>query len=436
MQRFSPVHLVSPVIYKLTFCIICLLCSGISLAQGNRQDIYTDYVLFQKRARIDKDLRENITAKSFSLQLDSNTEYKFESACLAVSQFLFTGPEIQEGFDKMFTAYDWLQFETKKALLEAVYAVYPDNYYSSINSILDKETDPGLFTMAAVYLLRKENNTDNRNNLKISMVEKFPGYDSINILIELDKYINGYGHAKKKQTPDLKQLFQHQQLIGRKIIYSFQRWNRDYPGLAIIQNADGHFARDSNGRLLIFQQLARSASDLPYFITNGSTPQGIFSLQGTAVSKINWIGPTPNLQMIMPFEDSWANFFHQPLVPFQDSLNTYKQLLPVSWRNYEPMFEVWSAGKIGRSEIIAHGTTIDPSYYSGKPFYPLTPTMGCLCAREEWNVTTGRLQLSEQYGLVTAYNNSPGKNGFLFVINLDDQQKAVTREEVEKLVRH
>jgi hypothetical protein len=27
---------------------------------------------------------------------------------------------------------------------------------------------------------------------------------------------------------------------------------------------------------MVFQQLARSGSDLPYFITNGSTPQGIF----------------------------------------------------------------------------------------------------------------------------------------------------------------
>ena len=65
------------------------------------------------------------------------------------------------------------------------------------------------------------------------------------------------------------------------MIYSFQRWNRDYPGMAIIQNGDGSFARDSLGNLLIFQQLARSASDLPYFITSGSTPQGIFSVQGT-----------------------------------------------------------------------------------------------------------------------------------------------------------
>ena len=205
--------------------------------------------------------------------------------------------------------------------------------------------------------------------------------------------------------------------------------------MAIVQKADGSFVKDGNGRLLIFQQLARSASDLPFFITNGSTPQGIYSLQGTAVANNNYIGPTPNLQMVMPFEDKWDKYFQQPLAPSQDSLLLYKQLFPPLWRNYMPMMESWYAGKIGRSEIIAHGSTIDPEYYKDKPFYPLTPTMGCLCAKELWNVTTGHLLISEQYNLVSAYGSTPGTKGFLFVINVDDQQKAVTWEEVEEWVK-
>ena len=43
-------------------------------------------------------------------------------------------------------------------------------------------------------------------------------------------------------------------------------------GLAIIQNADGKFERDERGRLIAVRQLARSGSNLPYFITNGNTP--------------------------------------------------------------------------------------------------------------------------------------------------------------------
>lgn len=435
MHKYSvPVFYKSP-FFRLLIIQLFVITAQPVYSQGPGQEIYSDYVLFQKRARLDKDLRENIVAKTFNEKLDSNNEHKFESACLAISQFLFDGPGIKSGFNQLLTEYEWLLPETRRAFLEAVYAVYPVDYYDNIKSILLIESEPVLFAMSAAYLLRNDSLTQNRNDLKIAMVERFPGYDSINVLVELERYINSYSPVNRKKSPDISRLFEHQKLVGRKVIYSLQRWNRDYPGLAVVQHANGRFARDGNGRLLIFQQLARSASDLPYFITNGSTPQGVFSLQGTAVSRINWIGPTPNLQMVMPFEDSWDKYFHQPLAPRQDSLLLYKQLFPASWRNYAPMMEAWYAGKTGRSEIIAHGTTIDPEYYAGKPFYPLTPTMGCLCAREQWNVTTGKLLLSEQYGLASTYSSSPGKNGYLYVINIDDQQKAVTREEVEKWVK-
>ena len=99
------------------------------------------------------------------------------------------------------------------------------------------------------------------------------------------------------------------------------------------------------------------------------------------------------------------------------------------------MMEAWAAGRIGRTEIIAHGTTIDPEYFKGKPFYPLTPTMGCLCAKELWNPTTGHLLVSEQNNLVNAFLSTPGRKGWLVVLNLDDQHRPVSREDVEALIR-
>src|SRR5262249_2771248 len=93
------------------------------------------------------------------------------------------------------------------------------------------------------------------------------------------------------------------------------------------------------------------------------------------------------------------------------------------------------AGRIGRNAIIAHGTTIDPEYFKDQPYYPLTPTNGCLCAKELWNISNGRLLVSEQFNLVSAYNATPGSKGYLYVIDVDNQQKAITREEVELWVR-
>ena len=411
------------------------LLQQISFSQSRREDIFSEFVLYNKRERLNKDLRENIVSKTFSQSLDSNNEHKFESACKAISQFMITGDEVEKGFDKMFAQYDILPYPTRRAFLEAVYGVYPQSYREKMQGILDKETDPKLFAMSAAYLFRIDTSTENTNRIKIRMVEKFPGYDSLELLLAFENYINQQHKFVKQKTPDIQRLFAHQQTHGKKVIYSFQRWNRDFAGLAIVQNADGHFMRNASGRVLVFQQLARSASDLPYFLTNGSTPQGIYSIQGTAVARNNYIGPTPNLQLLMPHEKDWEKYFHHPVDSTQDSLLLYKSLLPPVWVNYKPVYEAWNAGKIGRTEIIAHGTTIDPEYFKDKPYYPLTPTMGCLCAKEMWNITSGKLLISEQFNLVSTYTATPGQKGFLFVINIDDQQKAVTREEIEKLVR-
>lgn len=405
-----------------------------AFCQSKREDIYSDFVLYNKRERLNKDLRENIIAKTFAQPLDSNNEHKFESACMAISQFMIANEEVEKGFKQMFNQYDLLPYPTKRAFLEAVYGVYPRDYNQEIHTILAKEANPKLFAMSALHLFRNDSSIENSNHIKIRMVEEFPGYDTIGILSELEKFLNNHLSSIQNRTPDIVQLFAHQQTHGKKIIYSFQRWNRDYPGLAIVQNADGRFMRNASGRLMVFQQLARSASDLPYFITNGSTPQGIYSIQGTAVAHNNYIGPTPNLQLLMPHEKNWEKYYHQPIDSTGDSLQLYKQLLPRNWKEYAPMMEAWQAGKIGRTEIIAHGTTIDPEYFKDKPYYPLTPTMGCLCAKEVWNNTSGRLLISEQFNLVSTYMATPGQKGFLYVINVDAQQKPVSREEIERKV--
>lgn len=420
---------------KFSFPVLLIVTlQQISFCQSAREDIYSEFVLYNKRERLNKDLRENIVAKTFSQKLDSNNEHKFESACKAISQFMIIGDDVKYGFAQLFDQYNVIPYPTKRAFLEAVYAVYPTEYEDQMRLIMQEEKDPKLFAMSALYTYRVDTSAENVNKIKIRMVEQFPGYDSINILSELENYLHYYYGSTKRRTPDIPQLFAYQQTHGKKVIYSFQRWNRDYPGLAIVQDANGRFMRNQSGRLMVFQQLARSASDLPYFLTNGSTPQGIYSIQGIAVARNNYIGPTPNLQLLMPYEKDWSKFFLRAFDSTQDSLQLYKQLLPATWRNYSPMNEAWNAGKIGRTEIIAHGTTIDPEYFKDKPYYPLTPTMGCLCAKEVWNITSGKLLVSEQFNLVSTFTVTPGQKGFLYVINIDDQEKIVAREEIEKWV--
>lgn len=412
----------------LPFLLISTLC-----AQFSRDSIYSDFVLYQRRVDFDRYMRNQTIAGSFAKPLDEDSEDYYREACWAISQFLFRSEEIKNGFAKLFAGYRSITNSTKRAFLEAVYSAYPDEYVKEISMLIDTESDPRLFAMQVLYLYRANQTEAVKKNLLQLLQTKFPDYTRQWLLNECYLYLSSHEKFVKGSLPPIPDLFRYRKQEGLKTIYSFQRWNRDWPGLAIIQNADGSFCKDSSRKILVFQQLARSASNLPYFITNGSTPQGIFSIQGTDVSHNNFIGPTPNIQLVMPNEQD-SVYWHKGYDSTKDGFTNYLSLLPDSWRSYTPLTEAFMAGKIGRTEIIAHGTTIDPDYFKDKPYYPLTPTLGCLCAKETWNIFNGRLEQSEQFRLVNTFLSTPGTKGYLMVINLNNQQNPVTREEIEKLV--
>ena len=417
------------------FFAVCFLFFSADLyAQYNIDLIQTNVVLNDRRQHSDEYVRENVIGKTFTQPLDSNTESKYESACLAASQFMLQSNIVKSGFDTLFLHYDSIEYSTKRALLEAVYGLYPNEFLSQISALFAKETDPKLFAAQAVYLYKNDSSKQQIQRLLKTVKNKFSFVDTEPVLRALQGYLTNNLREKQTQTPALSALFAYQKNIGRQMIYSLQRWNRDYPGVAIIQNGDGTFTRDSSGKLLMFQQLARSASNLPYFITSGSTPQGIFSVQGTGISHNNLIGPTPDLQLLMPHENDNLYWHEMPdsSLPFEKN---YLLLLPPNWRNYLPMQEAAEAGAAGRTAIIAHGSTIDPDYFKGKPFYPLTPTLGCLCAKENWNIFTGKLIKSDQFDFINTYLARPeDEAGYLIVVNLDNKQSPLTREEVEKIV--
>lgn len=190
----------------------------------------------------------------------------------------------------------------------------------------------------------------------------------------------GRWHKPKAQKPGIHEFLDPSFLPGQVVICSFQSENRDGPGNLMIRGADGNWLADSSGNPLKIPQLARSISNLPYYLTNGNTPQGLFRVNGFAVSKNLWIGPSTNLQMVMPFENENAFFSGAP-----NPEGYYRSILGTQLNTYPQLWESFQAGKLGRTEIIAHGTTIDPAFYRGQPYYPCTPSLGCLCSPEIWD---------------------------------------------------
>ncbi|MCU0403906.1 MAG: hypothetical protein MUE99_05100 [Chitinophagaceae bacterium] len=326
---------------------------------------------------------------------DDESSFNLEVGMWGISQFRVRTPQSDSGIARLLKNYDALKESTQRALLEAAYALYPDDFVSVMKTIANKATHPRNFAMAALHVYRAQPNETTRQWVT-QAVKGVQANEKQQVLLQcLLRYISGDNPAP---LPPFDSLFTRQKAHGFKMVYSFQRANRDYPGLAIVQKPDGSFARDSMGQLKVFVQ-------------------------------------TPNLQSAMMHEVTPAVFAHYfPIVYNAPPEKIYRSYFPENWQSWSGLMEAYDAGRIGRGEIIAHGSTIDPEWFAGEPYYPLSPTLGCLSGLELWNKKTGRIDRSDQLDLVNTFLETKGKNGFLLVINLDDKKTPVSREEIEALV--
>ena len=120
-------------------------------------------------------------------------------------------------------------------------------------------------------------------------------------------------------------------------------------GLALVRAADGRFVRDAAGQLFGSPQLALARTGLPGTITNGNTPQGVFTIVGAGTATNPNIGPTPYLHSKLPIEATPAEFEHAEAAPDAAwSEAVYESFLPASWRAFLPIKEAWLAGRAGR----------------------------------------------------------------------------------------
>lgn len=312
--------------------------------------------------------------------------------------------------------------------LETIYTLYESGFEEEMQKILLLTNNPRHFTIASHFLLRIF--PDVREEHLKTLKNRFKDYLKNPQLKILAQYLEIPPAEFLLKRPNLKDLFSHSYEKNKFILFSIQRANRDYPGLLLIKKPDGSFLRREDGSIFTLSQLARSVSDLPSYVVNGNTPQGIFSVQKIQTVKNDMIGPTPAVITSMPFEISADLYFHSPKKLGKWSLKSYLDILPYSWRNYFPIQEAFIAGEIGRSGIYAHGTTVDTEFYKDYSYYPNTPTRGCLSSKEIWSRKTGKSLFSDQQVLINAIKSLEPSRGYLIVFDLDDREMPVTLDEV------
>ncbi|MGN6355149.1 MAG: hypothetical protein ACTHLB_17290 [Parafilimonas sp.] len=343
--------------------------------------------------------------------------------------------QYKDGFTRQKLGVAWskaAQLSTyfQKNLLETTFSLYKTEFKPQALQLMQQTKSVSIFIRCAEYVLRAD--SVNGKSLVAALIkQKFPYDNSLGMQLLKSRIYAG----KPQPRPPMLDIFDSGFLSGKTVIFSLQRSNRDYAGLVLIRKPDGTFLKDSTGGFFHTSQLARAITNYPFYITNGNTPQGILRFSGFDVSRLLYIGPTQNLQLQLPFEITASSFFADSnYIDSSWNLGLYVSLLPPSWKNYNNIYESFYAGQMGRNAIIMHGTTIDPEFYKDQPYYPQTPSMGCLCSFEDWS-EDGYRTVSNQQKIVNAINSTGSSEGYVVVIDIDNKKSNVDISEVLPLLR-
>ena len=368
-----------------------IICSALH-AQVN-----TEFANAIERKKLTKKLTQQIEA-TLLLPLNDTTYQQFEQAFWAMELMQYKPKKMEQVIINHLKIIAITPPQYQRAFLELLYTNYLFKFNKEIENIWQSLANPKVKAMALEHLKAS-------NIITITPIYTVDSAQLYFYQKEKNNHLNGFKEGD---------FLDHNFLTNQLLVISFQHSNRNNPGYLMIRTQQHKWLTNADGCIFKIPQLARSITNMPYYLTNGNTPQGLYKLNGFAISDNKFIGPTTNLQMSMPFEISNDSFFNFKTT---DTYLAYQKLLYPFSAN-EHLWQSFYAGKLGRSEIIAHGTTINPQYYSKEKFYPNTPSLGCLCSPELWN-KKGIRTYSAQQQWIDALQKAGGGNRYLLVVEID-----------------
>jgi len=416
--------------YLFFFCSLFFI-SQIFAQGANTNPVYFEFTTQKNRARLYKQMIDTSIRLYLSDPIADSTEGEWNEAFWSIELLVYKNEFIKNKLTQAWKKADSLSEYFQNNLLEVCYAVYPIEFKKQVGNLLNTTTSIPVFIRCAEYLLRADSSLNTKNSIHALINTKFNGVDHVGLTI-LQTRLASWN--KPASLPPLQDIFSKQFLKDQTVIYSIQRKDRNYPGVVVIRRPDGMFVKNKDSSFFHVSQLARAVTNYPFYITNGNTPQGIFRWTGFEISRLSFIGPTPNLQLVLPYETvPFVYFGDSSLANVNWEQELYTSMLPASWKNYDGIYESFFAGKMGRSAIIMHGTTVDPAYYKGKSYYPQTPSLGCLCSYEEWSTKGFRVK-SNQQQIDDALDTFDASKGYVVVIELNNEKRAVTIDDVKKFM--
>ncbi len=407
------------------FLIVFVFLPGVANSQISKRKLRSDFALEKNREKYIISLNKKIEKEFGKTPLEVH-EKQWRKLFYELSVDLYGKPEVKKALEFVFAKTDTLGENLTIDALLAARALYPKEFEKEIKTLFikTKRLQTAVYSFHYLYMLNKTKYA----RLFSALENKF---GNKNLLIKLtEKFVKG-----KKIYPDenqLEKIFSKDFLKDELVIFTILRSDRKIPGITIIRKPDGEFLRYKNS-LFAIRQLGYSVNDFPYYLKNGNTPQGLYRFKNFYQSKKKSIGPTPIPIIRLPFETS-AKKFGVKSNKNVWTKEAYRNLLPEILRKNESFYETYYAGKLGRKLLVLHGSTDNPQLYKNEPYFPLTPSTGCLTSYEKWDKQNGKLIESDQLKLVNAILSTGRKNGYLFVFELDDGKTPVELNEIKKFL--
>ena len=329
----------------------------------------------------------------------------------------------------------------------SVYAGVGQQFAQSLNS----STDPNWVAMSLSGLAKTNLSSAQIQQLSNRVRQRFPQWQQNAVLYTTLQDVQSQAQSP---TPPLKDLLNWTIAPGQMQLYVICTRDREALCQTVLKNAQGNFVRTADraisttgsipqGPLWSMPLLLRSIHGLSWNFTRGQTPQGIYRIEGTTPQPdydfFRAYGQFSLVNLFVPFEAGSREFLPGRPGPFVGSLESYKALLPPTWRSYAPMEQSYWAGRMGRGLFRIHGSGEATDFFhkgATDTAASWNPTLGCLSALELYD-QTGKLQQADMPKILGAMRTVSTKmSGYLIVVEVSGAlQKPITVEDIEAALR-
>ena len=256
-----------------------------------------------------------------------------------------------------------------------------------------------------------------------------------------------FGNPLDVAQPPIEDWFSWQISPGELQLFVLCDQTRSQPCHTALKNGSGQWVTDPQDATQIWSIAlsGRSLHGLPWYLSRGETPQGIYRLDRFIAQPdtdfFYAYGFFPLLNLYVPKEEAIPSLSFPHKI---QQLSDYQQLLPPRWRNYFPAQETYWAGSLGRGLFRIHGTGESTDFFANNDRYPASqgwnPAIGCLTALEQYdaqgNLVRGDmanlLQILESLTVektTETIANPPGiigqTTGYVIVLNVPDPPQLI-----------